>query len=209
MTVDSVADVINPARISEIVGHVKLCSDDDVDQAIGTAEAAFKTWSRTKAEDRAERLRDAARGLRNALPSLATLFVRENGKTLREAETDIRRSIELIELVADDLPEWSKPTVLDQRQPVWARRRARGVTAVISPWNSPVLLSFKRFIPAIAAGNTAVLKPATNCPLTLIECVRILAPHFPNGVVTVVTGPGGTAGEKLATDPRVRAIAFT
>jgi len=204
-----VIEVINPARWSEIVGRIPACSEADVDRALDQAHSAFKTWSRTTAGERASRLSDAARDLRNALPELATLFVRENGKPLREAEIDIRRSIELMEIIAADLPEWSKPAVVDPRQPVWARRRARGVTAVISPWNSPVLLSFKRFVPAIASGNTAVVKPARYCPLAISECARIINRHLPNGVLGVVTGSGAVIGERLATDERVRAIAFT
>ncbi len=201
--------VINPAKFSEIVGEVKLCSAAAVDETLGRAVAAFKSWSRTKPERRASCLHDAAHDLRLALPDLATMFVRENGKPLREAEIDIRRSIELMEIIAADLVEWSKPSVLDPRQPVVARRRARGVTAVISPWNSPVLLSFKRAIPAIATGNTVVLKPATHCPLTITECARIINKHVPPGVLNVVTGAGSVVGEKLSTDERVRAIAFT
>ena len=204
-----VKDVINPARTSEIVGQVHMCSESDVDDALSRAQAAFHPWSRTSPEDRAARLRAAAADLRNVLPTLAKLFVRENGKPLREAETDIRRSIELMEIIAADLPEWSKASVLDPEQPVFARRRARGVTAVISPWNSPVLLSFKRFVPAIATGNTVLLKPATHCPLTVIECVNRIHKHLPADVLHVVTGEGSTVGEKLATDERVRAIAFT
>jgi acyl-CoA reductase-like NAD-dependent aldehyde dehydrogenase len=202
-------NVINPARLSEVVGRVSLYSKADVDAVLEQAQAAFKTWSRTEPEDRALRLLQAAADLRAALPELTTLFVRENGKPLREAEVDIRRSIELIEIVARDLPEWSKPAMVDPQQPVFARRRARGVTAVIAPWNSPVLLSFKRFVPAIATGNTVVLKPATYCPLTVLECARIMNKHLPAAVLNVVTGSGAVAGEMLATDERVRAIAFT
>src|SRR5438552_16996725 len=202
-------DIINPARFTEIIGQVRMCSDADVDEILEQAHAAFKTWSRTTPEERASRLREAARDLRRALSELATLFVRENGKPLREAEVDIRRSIELMEIVSSDLPEWSKPDILDSHQPVFARRRPRGVTAVISPWNSPVLLSFKRLVPAIATGNTVVVKPASHCPLTLTECVRLVNRFLPAGVLNVVTGSGGTVGEKLASDDRVRAVAFT
>src|SRR5216684_3922332 len=102
-------EVINPARFSEVVGQVPQCSAADVDRAVDQAGTAFKTWSRTTPEERASRLRDAARDLHNALPDLARLFVRENGKPLGEAEIDIRRSIELMEIIAKDLPEWSKP----------------------------------------------------------------------------------------------------
>ncbi|PYS01998.1 MAG: aldehyde dehydrogenase [Acidobacteria bacterium] len=202
-------DVINPAKISEVVGRVRMATEADVDHALDQAQAAFQTWSRTTPEERASRLCDAARDLRSALPELTRLFVRENGKPLREAEIDIRRSIELTEIVAKDLPQWSKPELIEPDQPVWARRRARGVAAVISPWNSPVLLSFKRFIPAIGAGNTAVVKPATYCPLTLVRCVEIINRHLPSGVLQALIGSGAVAGEKLASDKRVRTIAFT
>src|SRR6185312_3410157 len=103
--------------------------------------------------------------------------------TLAEAEVDIRRSIELISIIAEDLPVWSQPVLIDPKQPVFARKRPRGVTAVISPWNSPVLLSFKRLVPAIATGNTVVLKPATHCPLAVTECARIMNRHLPPGVL--------------------------
>jgi acyl-CoA reductase-like NAD-dependent aldehyde dehydrogenase len=202
-------DIINPARFSEVVGRVSTCSAADVDGTIGQAQSAFKAWSRTTPEDRASRLCEAARDLRSALPELVRLFVRENGKPLREAEIDIRRSIELMELIASDLPEWWRPAIVDSQQPVSARRRPRGVTAVISPWNSPVLLSFKRFVPAIATGNTVVVKPATHCPLTVIECGRIINEYLPHAVLNVLTGSGSVVGEKLATDERIRAIAFT
>src|SRR2546425_11047596 len=172
-------DVINPARFSEVVGQIAMCSEADVNAVLDQAQSAFQTWSRTSPAERASRLRDAAGDLHSALPELAMLFVRENGKPLREAEIDIRRSIELTEIVAKDLPQWSKPELIEPDQPVWARRRARGVAAVISPWNSPVLLSFKRLIPAIAAGNVAVVKPASYCPLTLIRCVEIINRHLP------------------------------
>jgi len=202
-------DVINPAQFSETVGKVRMMSESEVDAVVEQAEAAFERWRRTAPEDRASRLAAAARDLRSALSDLTNLFVRENGKPLLEAEIDIRRSIELMEIIATDLPDWSKPQVIDSHQPVYARRRPRGVTAVISPWNSPVLLSFKRVIPAIATGNSVVLKPATQCPLSVIECTRIINAHLPEGVLNVVTGSGSVVGEKLASDERVRAIAFT
>ena len=202
-------DIINPAYFSEVVGQVPMYSTHVVDLVLGQAQHALKTWARTTPEERASCLKSAAQSLRTALPKLAELFVRENGKPLREAEIDIRRSIELMEIIAADLPEWWKPAIVDADQPVSARRRPRGVTAVISPWNSPVLLSLKRVIPALATGNTVVLKPATYCPLTVSECGRIINEHLPPNVLQVVTGSGSEVGERLATDERVRTIAFT
>jgi acyl-CoA reductase-like NAD-dependent aldehyde dehydrogenase len=202
-------NVINPARFYEVVGQVPMYTATDVDRVLSQAQAAFKIWSRTAPEERASCLRAAAGKLRDALPGLVPLFVRENGKPIREAEVDIRRSIELMELIGSDLAGWWKPTLVERGQPVWARRRARGVTAVISPWNSPVLLSLKRVAPAIAAGNTVVLKPATYCPLTIMRCAELINECIPAGVLGVVTGNGSTVGEMLAADERVRAIAFT
>ena len=202
-------NVINPARTSEVVGQVAESSAADVEQGLTQADRAFKSWAQVPVDERASRMLEAASDLRKILPDLATLFTRENGKPLREAEIDIRRSIELMEIIAEDLREWSKPIVLDSKQPVWARRRARGVTAVISPWNSPVLLSFKRFVPAIATGSTAIVKPASYCPLTITECVRVINRHVPPGVLQVLIGSGSAVGERLITDDRVRTIVFT
>ena len=201
-------NVINPARTSEIVGQVPESSPAEVDRAVAQAETTFKTWASVPVDERAARILDAAHDLRKLLPQLSTLFTRENGKPLREAEIDIRRSIELMEIIAADLPTWSKPETFDPDQPVSARRRPRGVTAVISPWNSPVLLSFKRFVPAIATGNTVIVKPAIYCPLALMECINVLNRHLPAGVIQVVNG-GSEVGERLVTADAVRTIAFT
>src|SRR5690242_2324155 len=105
-------NVMNPARFSEVVGQLPMYSSADVDRVLSAAQAAFKTWSRTTPEERASCLRAAAGKLRIALPELVPLFVRENGKPLREAEVDIRRSIELMDLIASDLADWWKPSLV-------------------------------------------------------------------------------------------------
>src|SRR5690606_11843374 len=93
-------------------------------------------------------------------------------------------------------------------QAVQIRRRPKGVTAIITPWNSPVLLTFKRLVPAVLTGNTVVVKPATNCPLTVMTLIKEMAAHFPPGVINVVTGSGSLIGKMLSTDPRVKVISF-
>jgi acyl-CoA reductase-like NAD-dependent aldehyde dehydrogenase len=202
-------EVINPARFEEVVGWAPVSSDTEIDSVIASAHASYQSWSQTAPELRARMLVHAAAALRQALPELIPLYVRENGKPLGEAERDLQRSIELLELVATDLPAWWKPELIDHAQPVWARRRARGVTVVISPWNSPVLLSFKRLVPALAAGNTVIVKPAEQCPLTILRCIEILNSCLPNGILAAVAGSGALAGEKLVADDRVRTVAFT
>lgn len=109
---------------------------------------------------------------------------------------------------ADELLNWWKPLSWPGSQKVLIRKRSRGVTAVISPWNSPMILTFKRVIPAILTGNTVVVKPATNCPLTIMTFLNVVASHFPAGVVNIVTGSGSVIGDAICTDPRVRTVAF-
>src|SRR5699024_11639682 len=93
-------------------------------------------------------------------------------------------------------------------QSVQIRKRPQGVTAVISPWNSPMILTFKRSIPAILAGNTVVIKPATNCPLTVLSAFQIIASFFPEGTINVVTVSGSVFCDVLIQDKCVCSISF-
>lgn len=203
-------EVNNPAKISEVVGEVALCSKEDVVQAIEAATIAFKKWSVTKPEERAACMRNAAQKLSEVIEEHVSLFVQENGKTIVEAKKDLLRCVEVMSQSADILLDWWKAvSIQGAMQRVQIRRRPRGVTAVISPWNSPMILTFKRVIPAILTGNTVVIKPATSCPLTVISCLKIIESVFPPGVINVVTGSGAMIGEVLCKDERVRTIAFT
>ncbi|QQK74448.1 aldehyde dehydrogenase family protein [Salicibibacter cibarius] len=205
-----VKSVINPAKTDEIVGKVALCTEKDVREAVSVADEAYQTWSQTKITDRAERMRKASETLGEIVEENVSLFVRENGKTMVEAKKDILRCVEIMHQLAETSVEWWKPIPLDGHgQNVSIRRRPRGVTAVISPWNSPMILTFKRLIPALLAGNTVVVKPATNCPLTVLTSLAAIANQFPPGVINVVTGSGEMVGDLLSSDSRVRAIAFT
>ncbi|YCA41679.1 aldehyde dehydrogenase family protein [Bacillus sp. JZ8] len=202
------ANVINPANTSEVVGEVALCSKEIVNEAIEAAEKAYKMWSRSNVEDRSALMNKAAEKLANIIEENVTLFVRENGKTLVEAKKDLLRCVEIMKGGAAELLNWWNPEVLTGTQKVQVRRRARGVTAVITPWNSPMILTFKRVIPAILAGNTVIVKPATNCPLTIMSCLKVVAEHFPPGVINIVTGSGKVIGDTLCSDSRVRTVAF-
>ncbi|SDN73644.1 aldehyde dehydrogenase [Bacillus sp. OK048] len=205
---EQTANVINPANHQEIVGEVALCSKADVDEAITTAVKAFETWSRTAVEDRANRMHLAAEEIKTLVEENVTLLVRENGKVLVEAKKDLLRCVDIMHHAADELLEWWQPRILPGNQKVQIRKRARGVTAVISPWNSPMILTFKRVIPAVLTGNTVVVKPATNCPLTIMSFLKVVASYFPDGVINVVTGSGGVIGNAICSDPRVKTIAF-
>lgn len=204
-----VTDVINPANIKEVVGQVALCTKEEVVQAIDAAERAFPVWASTPAEKRAELVKQASVPLGAMIEQCVPLFVRENGKVLVEAKKDLLRCVEIMSKGADALVKWWQTETLPGGQMVQIRRRPRGVTAVISPWNSPMILTFKRVIPAVLAGNSVVVKPATNCPLTVLETLKVVAAALPPGVINIVTGSGALVGEVICSDPRVRTIAFT
>lgn len=205
---EKTTSVINPANTSEVVGEVALCSRADVDQAVAAAAKAYESWSQSEIEDRANRMQLAAEEIRAIVEENVSLLVRENGKVLVEAKKDILRCVDIIKEGAEELLEWWKPESLPGRQKVQIRKRPRGVAAVISPWNSPMILTFKRVIPAVLTGNTVVVKPATSCPLTIMTFLKVVASYFPDGVINVVTGSGAVIGDALCSDPRVRTIAF-
>lgn len=202
-------EVRNPARFREVVGVTAMASANDVEAALQSAHDCQPPWAETTPTERARLLGEAATELRAHVAVLANLLTRENGKPLAEAERDIRRSIELMDVISTDLDAWTTPREIEPTQPVWLRRRPCGVTAIIAPWNSPVLLSFRRMIPALATGNVVVLKPSSLCPLTVTRCVELLASFLPAGVLNLVCGSGADVGEKLASDPRVRMVGFT
>lgn len=200
--------VINPANINEVVGEVGLCTQEEVTQTIDAAALAYAGWSRSPIEDRVQRMQAAAQELKTIVEENVSLYVRENGKALVEAKKDLLRCVDIMTQASEALVEWWAPQSLPGAQKVQIRRRPRGVAAVISPWNSPMILTFKRVIPAVLTGNTVVVKPATNCPLTIMTFLQVVAKHFPPGVINVVTGSGGLIGGILCSDPRVRTIAF-
>src|SRR5699024_502900 len=205
-----VKNVINPAEINEVIGEVALCTREDVIKAIDVADKAYKDWSQSSIKSRADRMRKAADELNKVIESHVSLFVRENGKPIVEAKKELLRCVDVMKGGADILSDWWNPKSKgDKNQKVQVRKRPRGVTAIISPWNSPMILTFKRSIPAILAGNTVVIKPATNCPLTVLSAFQIIASFFPEGTINVVTGSGSVIGDVLSHDKRVRTIAFT
>lgn len=203
-----VTSVFNPANISEVVGEVGLCSQEEVVQAVDSASQAFSSWSQSAIEERANRMNAAAQELKNLVEENVSLYVRENGKVLVEAKKELLRCVDVMVQATQALFEWWSPESIVGYQKVQIRKRPRGVTAVITPWNSPMLLTFKRVIPAVLAGNTVVVKPATNCPLTIMTFLKVVASHFPPGVINIVTGSGRMIGEILCTDPRVRTVSF-
>ena len=200
-----------------VVGTVPTAGADDVEAALTAAERGAAVWRRTPAHERMRILLRAAELAEERAPAIAAVLSAENGKTITEATTEVGRAGELIRLSAfegtqlygDTLPlDANKGTGLDKigftlRQPV-------GIVVAITPFNYPSLLVLHKLGPALAAGNAVVLKPARTTPLTalaLAEC--FVDAGLPQGVLSVLTGPGSSLGDQLVADPRVRKVSFT
>src|ERR671919_2155526 len=200
-----------------VVGVVPTAGLDDVELALQVAERGAAIWRRTPGHERMRILLRAAELADERTAQIAATISAENGKTITEATTEAGRSGDLIRLSAfegaqlygDALPlDANKGTGFDKigftvRQPV-------GVVVAITPFNFPGLLVLHKISPALAAGNAVVLKPARNTPLTALALAACFVDAgLPEGVLSVLTGPGGLLGDALVTDPRVRKISFT
>lgn len=223
-SVDSVSgqtyEVRNPAT-GEVVDTVPKGNEKDVQQAVAAAESAFKEWSDVTAEDRGKMLMNACELIKQKSGDIAQALTKEQGKTLFEAGLEIHHLLHGLEFYAGlaskvrgshvPLPQKGAYGMV-VRQPI-------GVCAGIVPWNFPLTLMGTKLGPALAAGNTIIIKPASTTPLaTLIAIDQIQKATYgegkaqktlPKGAVNVVTGPGSTVGEEILKNPRIRRIAFT
>lgn len=187
---------------------------EDVALAIDAADAAFRAgaWAALPASDRAATLRRFAELIALRADELALLETRDNGKLLTEMQAQLRYLPQWFHYyagLADKLegatPPVERPDVLG-----FTLREPLGVVAAITPWNSPLLLAGWKLAPALAAGNTVVLKPSEHASISSLALMELVEEAgFPPGVLNVVTGLGHEAGAALAADPRVRKVAFT
>ncbi len=201
--------VINPATEQE-VATVDLASVEQTDAAIERSQRAFQTWRKVAPADRGRLLRRFAAAVDGALEDLAQLEVRNSGHTITNARWEAGN-------VRDVLDYYSAaPERLFGRQiPVaggvdMTFKEPLGVVAVIVPWNFPMPIAGWGFVPALAAGNTVVLKPAEITPLTAIRLGELaLEAGLPGDVFTVLPGKGSVVGERFVGHPLVRKICFT
>ena len=205
-------DVINPADGS-VLAQAAEAGTGDVHRAIEAARRAFDEgpWPRMAARDRGTLLFKVAEAIRSSAGELAALETRNMGKPIVEAEFDVADAAHCFEYYAGmaskihgetlEVPDNALSMVV--REPV-------GVVGQIIPWNYPLLMAAWKLAPALAAGCTAILKPAEQTPLSALKLAGIFESlDLPPGVVNIVTGDGPTAGATLVTDPRVDKIAFT
>jgi acyl-CoA reductase-like NAD-dependent aldehyde dehydrogenase len=202
-------EVRNPAT-GEVVDEVPAGGPADVDRAAQAAAKAFPAWSRLAPNKRAEILHKAAHHMLGKVDEIAPLLTREQGKTMLESRLEAQRFGENIAWFADlaDKIHGEHVALPDTTTYGLVIRRPIGVTGAIVPWNFPLTLAANKVAPAIAAGNTVVLKPASTTPLATLACIEALIEGgLPEGVVNVVLGQA--TGDAIGAHPLIRKIALT
>ncbi len=201
--------VLEPAT-EEVMETLPRAGVEEVDSAVARAKEAFPGWRAVAPADRAALLRSLADALEEQAEELATIEARNAGKPISDARGEIGMVVETYRYYAG-APE----RLLGRTIPVaggvdMTFREPLGVVGLITPWNFPLVIASWKVAPALAAGNTIVLKPAELTPLTALELERIaLEAGIPEGVLNVVAGPGRVCGQRLVEHPDVAKIAFT
>ena len=203
--------ILNPATGEELA-RAPISSPEEVDRAVKAARAAFEGWSNTTPAQRAKALLAIADLIEEHGGYLARLEALNAGKPIAAVTNDE------IPVMADNLRFFAGAArCLEGRAAgeymegytSFTRREAVGVIGQVTPWNYPLMMAIWKFAPALAAGNTVVLKPAETTPMTTIRLAEIAAEVLPKGVLNIVTGPGRPTGEALINHPDVDMIALT
>ncbi len=202
----------NPAMNSDHIGRFQDSDPADVDAAVQAAVDAFRRWRLVPAPKRAEYLFRMGEILMRRKEDLARDMAREMGKPIREARGDVQEAIDVCYHVAGEgrrLHGFTTPSELPDKA-CFTVRAPVGVSGLITPWNFPMAIPSWKLIPALVCGNTVVLKPASDAPLSCHHLVTIgQEAGLPRGVVNLVTGGGRSVGGRLTGHPDVRLISFT
>lgn len=203
--------ILNP-RTGEVILNLPEASPAQIDRAVKSARAAFKTWSKTTPSERASMLLAIADEVESNLEDLAKLEALNCGKPINEVRN------EEIPAVADCF-RFFAGAVRNMHGPIagnymanhtsMIRRDPIGVVASIAPWNYPIMMMAWKLAPALAGGNTVVIKPSEQTPLTALAFAKILAEILPDGVVNVITGQGGSVGNLLINHDDVDMVSIT
>jgi 1-pyrroline dehydrogenase len=202
--------VLNPAT-EDVIGEVPRGTPDDADRAVDAAAAAFESWSQTTPAERSAMLRRLADAMEADATELSRIESQNVGKPKAVADFDVEFTVDNLRFFAGACRvvegkaagEYARGfTSMIRREPV-------GVVAQVAPWNYPLMMAVWKFGPAVAAGNTVVLKPSSMTPLSALRVAELAAEILPKGVLNVVTGPGASLGERLAMHPRVDMISLT
>jgi acyl-CoA reductase-like NAD-dependent aldehyde dehydrogenase len=205
---DTIA-VIEPAT-EAVLEQVPRAGVEQVDEAVARARAAFPAWRDLAPAERAARLRALADALESELEPLAQLEARNAGKPIADARGEMGMVVDTFRYYSGSPERLLGDTIPVAGGQAFTVREPLGVVGLIVPWNFPLTIAAWKLGPALAAGNTVVLKPAELTPLTALRFASIaVGAGIPDGVVNVVAGPGRTCGQRLVEHPDVAKIAFT
>ena len=201
----------NPAT-GEVLGRFPLSGEAEANAAVAAAKAAFEKWRLVPAPKRGEILFRVGELMRAYKEDLARTMTQEMGKVLKETRGDVQEGIDMAYYMGGEgrrLFGSSVPVELPNKSGV-AMRDPVGVVACITPWNFPIAIPTWKMFPALVAGNTVVIKPASDTPHSALRLIEILhEAGIPAGVVNIVFGPGNTVGEALIHHPDVAVVSFT
>jgi aldehyde dehydrogenase (NAD+) len=202
----------NPANTDELIGMFVSSTNEDVDAAVDAAKEAYKTWRLVPAPKRAEILYRAAELLLQRKEEFSKDMTREMGKVLAETRGDVQEAIDMTYYMAGEgrrLFGQTTPSELPNKFAM-SVRQSIGVCGMITPWNFPMAIPSWKMMPALVSGNTVVLKPAEDTPLSSYHLMQILTEAgVPRGVVNLVSGDGPNAGAPLSQHKEVPVISFT
>src|SRR5918911_2552763 len=203
---------INPADTRDVVGRFPVSLKEDVDRAVDAAAGAFHRWRRTPAPRRAEILFRLGDILIRDKEKYALAMTREMGKVLKETGGDVQEAIDCTFYTAGEgrrLHGFTTPAEMPNKFAMCVRQPV-GLCGLITPWNFPMAIPSWKLIPALVCGNTVVIKPAEDTPLSTYNLVKSCEEAgIPAGVVNLVAGHGETVGAALTEHPSVRLISFT
>lgn len=194
--------------------HLAWCADAsaaDVDRAVKAAQAAFPAWAAKSPAERAALLLKIADRIDEAAEQLATVETMDNGKPIRETKlVDVPLSSDHFRYFAGALrADEGEAVMIDENTLSIILREPIGVVGQIIPWNFPLLMGAWKLAPALAAGNTVVIKSSSSTPLSLLVLGEILTDILPAGVVNIITGRGGVTGQAMLDHPGFAKLAFT
>jgi alpha-ketoglutaric semialdehyde dehydrogenase len=202
----------NPADTRDVVGIFQKSGTPDVDAAVDAAKRAFKKWRLVPAPKRAEIIFRAAEILVERKEEYSRDMTREMGKIIKETRGDTQEAIDTAYYMAGEGRRLFGPTTPSELPNKFAMaiRQPLGVCAMITPWNFPMAIPSWKLLPALVCGNTCVIKPAQDTPLSTFNLVRtLLDAGVPKGVINIVTGFGSKVGGPLTEHPDIRAVSLT
>ncbi|MDF1693161.1 MAG: aldehyde dehydrogenase family protein [Zhongshania sp.] len=209
-------DVISPAT-GKVVARVQNASSVDLDVAVAAARRAFKAgeWRNMKPADRSKVLYRIAQQIASNAPELAALEVAASGGTIKRIlGLDIPAVVDLFMTLAEEVKtyqfvEYISPRPFPEQMHSQIIKEPIGVCGLITAWNFPILLACMKLAPALACGNTVVIKPASNTPTSTIRLIELIGEVVPAGVVNVINGPGAELGDAMTLHKDIDKISFT